>query len=1172
MTAYTSVFGGNTVYPAQSTYRAFSLSANVTLEWPTESVASGNVVAAIMDVTPTGGGFTVRMPPANQASTGDTALFFNVGGSAFTVADNSGNTIVSVGAGQAWQVYLTGNATVNGTWRATQYGAGTSTATAGSLIGAGIKAVGTTLNQTMSNTTLTVNYTAGDADRSEVFNWAGGAGTITLPSAATVGSDWFIHARNSGTGGLTLATSVGGQSINGASTLILNPGDSCIVFCDGSNFFTVGLGKSASFAFDFVSINLTGQPTPYVLSGANLNRVSYRFTGALTFNMQIVVPNTVQQYWIANETDLASAPYSITVKTLAGTGVAYARNERGIAYCDGTNVIDADTGGISLPLSIAQGGTGATTDTGARVNLGGTATGISLFTAPSASSARSTLGSTVVGDNLFTLANPSAVTFLRVNADNTVSALDAASFRTAIGTGAGTVTSVSGAGTVNGLTLTGTVTSSGSLTLGGTLTGVSLTTAVTGTLPIANGGTGATTTSAARTGLGATTVGANIFTLTNPSAITFLTINADNTVSTRTAAQFRTDIGVSATGADTTYAFRANNLSDLANAATARTNLGATTVGGNIFTLTNPSAIAFLRVNADNTVSALDAATFRTAVGAGTGNGTVTSVGGTGTVNGLTLTGTVTGSGNLTLGGTLSGVDLGTQTTGTLAIGRGGTGVTTTPTNGQLLIGNGTGYTVASLTAGSGITITPGAGSITIASTGGGTGTVTSVDVSGGTTGLTFSGGPITSSGTITMAGTLAVANGGTGSGTAAGARTNLGATTVGGNLFTLANPSAVRFLQINADNTVSALDAASMRSAIGAGTGSGSVTSVDGSGGTTGLTLTGGPITGTGTLTLGGTLAVANGGTGATTAANARGNLGATTVGGNIFTLTNPSAVSFLTINADNTVSARSSSQFRTDIGLGSLATLNSINNSNWSGTALTVGNGGTGATTLTSGFLVKGNGTSAVSASVVYDDGTNVGIGNSSPGYRLDVGPGVTGNPGYAARFRGNASDNSSAIQFTNNAVSDEQSLIQSNGGGLILQASGTKALSLRTNGVERLGIDSNGVSTFSAGAATTTSAIAAAATTTINCRNSNVFRISMGANITTLTVSNPADGQTINVRFIQDATGSRTVSWPTSFKWPGGASIALSTAANAVDLLVATYFSDTGFWLVSLTRDIR
>jgi hypothetical protein len=65
----------------------------------------------------------------------------------------------------------------------------------------------------------------------------------------------------------------------------------------------------------------------------------------------------------------------------------------------------------------------------------------------------------------------------------------------------------------------------------------------------------------------------------------------------------------------------ANNLSDLASAATSRTNLGATTVGGNVFTLTNPSAVRYLRVNADNTVDALDASAFRAAIGAGTGSG-----------------------------------------------------------------------------------------------------------------------------------------------------------------------------------------------------------------------------------------------------------------------------------------------------------------------------------------------------------------------------------------------------------------------------------------------------------------------------------------------------------------------------------------------------------------------
>jgi hypothetical protein len=81
------------------------------------------------------------------------------------------------------------------------------------------------------------------------------------------------------------------------------------------------------------------------------------------------------------------------------------------------------------------------------------------------------------------------------------------------------------------------------------------------------------------------------------------------------------------------------------------------------------------------------------------------------------------------------------------------------------------------------------------------------------------------------VTGTVAVLNGGTGSTTAGGARTNLGATTVGSNFFTLTNPSAITFPRINADNTVSALDAATFRTAIGAGTSSttGTVTSVSG-------------------------------------------------------------------------------------------------------------------------------------------------------------------------------------------------------------------------------------------------------------------------------------------------------------------------------------------------------
>ena len=104
------------------------------------------------------------------------------------------------------------------------------------------------------------------------------------------------------------------------------------------------------------------------------------------------------------------------------------------------------------------------------------------------------------------------------------------------------VTSVGGTGTVNGITLTGTVTSTGNLTLGGTLSGVNLASQVTGTLPVANGGTGVTTS----TGTGSTVLSASPTFTGTPAAPT--AANGTNTTQLATTAFVQNSIGAISAG------------------------------------------------------------------------------------------------------------------------------------------------------------------------------------------------------------------------------------------------------------------------------------------------------------------------------------------------------------------------------------------------------------------------------------------------------------------------------------------------------------------------------------------------------------------------------------------------------------------------------------------------
>lgn len=394
MPIYTDVFGGANIYPSEISYSALALTADVVLSWPEETSTNQNLATKIIDISAASAGRSIFLPDADKTGTGNTILFNNTGAQTITVRNSVGTQVVTVGAGELWQVYLTNNTTAAGTWQSLQYGAAVSQANASSLAGTGIIAVGTLLSQSVPVTTFNNNYTAGVTDRAKMFKWTGAGGTFTLPDPTVVGNNWFVYLRNSGSGAVA-ADPPGLVTIDGLLSFSFQPGESAIIVSDGTNYNTIGFGQSALFAFDYTVINIPGSGV-YTLTGSELNRVAYRFTGTLTGNRTVEVPATVQQYWVDNET--TGAYTLIIAPSGGGTGVTVAQGERAILYCDGTDVLNASTAGVSLPLAVNQGGTGATTASGARVNLGGTSTGIALFTAVSQAAAWSALGVAQAGN------------------------------------------------------------------------------------------------------------------------------------------------------------------------------------------------------------------------------------------------------------------------------------------------------------------------------------------------------------------------------------------------------------------------------------------------------------------------------------------------------------------------------------------------------------------------------------------------------------------------------------------------------------------------------------------------------------------------------------------------------------------------------------------------------
>lgn len=356
MPTFTSPFTGTVVVPTDVSYYALSFSTDTQLYWPAVVNPTQVPAARIMDCTPSTFGLSVILPQANQGSVGTDILIRNFGSNSFVVTDYSGDASVTVAPGISIYFYLSDNSTIDGVWQNVTFGAGTSSADAATLQGAGLTTIAGKLAVTSNVSRTSVVPTISDASRATSFVWEGGANTFNLPSSVGLSGGWWIAFRNNGTGALTIQPQ-GISLINGSTNIIANPGDSGYVLFEQStgNFFTIGYTIPANVTFTASTYDVDS------IVGSTLNLVSYApiietfvaLSGTRTSTLNVVLPAITQMYVLVNKVPVGT--YSTITFQISGSGgpsFSLAGNTVATVISDGNTIFSLTSAAVDTFYAI----------------------------------------------------------------------------------------------------------------------------------------------------------------------------------------------------------------------------------------------------------------------------------------------------------------------------------------------------------------------------------------------------------------------------------------------------------------------------------------------------------------------------------------------------------------------------------------------------------------------------------------------------------------------------------------------------------------------------------------------------------------------------------------------------------------------------------------------------